>query len=183
MLDMLSAQSGEALEHFIALSREYVTWMIAEIQQQYPQLDIREFTSEHEYDDLHKKFPGEHVPPNGCLLIARNGEQACGCIALARLTPTICEIRTLYVLPTCRGMGAGKQLALACLDQARTFGYTHARLDTLGFMASAQGLYRSIGFYDIAPYLDLSDSLKQYIHFLECDLSVAGASPDKPTSA
>jgi GNAT superfamily N-acetyltransferase len=152
---IVPAQTGEHLEHLISLAHEYVTWMAGEIQQQYPELDLAEFTSEHAYDDLRKKFPGEHV----CLLIAMHDSELCGC-----------EVRTLYVRPACRGLGIGKQLVEAVLDQARTLGYGTARLDTLAFMHGAQQLYRSLGFYDIEPYLDLSDSLKQYIRFFEMKL-------------
>jgi GNAT superfamily N-acetyltransferase len=163
---IVPAQTGEHLEHLISLAHEYVTWMAAEIQRQYPELDLAEFTSEHAYDDLRKKFPGEHV----CLLIAMHDSELCGCVALGHLSEAICEVRTLYVRPACRGMGIGKLLVQAALDQARTLGYHTARLDTLAFMHGAQQLYRSLGFYDIEPYLDLSDSLKQYIRFFEMKL-------------
>src|SRR5215510_13177504 len=115
MIEIVSAQTGEALEHVITLSYEYVTWMVAEIRNQYPELDINEFTSEHDYDDIRKKFPGEHVPPDGCLLIALNGEEVCGCVALGRLTESIGEMRTLFVRPACRGTGVGKKLVETAL--------------------------------------------------------------------
>ncbi len=171
MVEIVSAQTGQALDHVITLSREYVVWMTTEIRERYPELDIHEFTSEHAYDDVRKKFPGEHVPPDGCLLVALNGSEACGCVALGRLTRTIGEMRTLYVRPAYRGMGVGRKLAEASLSEARKFGYSYVRLDTLAFMDSALKLYRSLGFYDTAPYRELSASLKQHICFLELKLS------------
>ena len=170
MIDIIPAQVGDALEDVIQLSQEYANWMLDEVRQRYPDLDLHEMASEHEYDDVHKKFPGEHVPPYGCLLVARQDGVTCGCIALGRLTDTICEMRTLFVRPECRGAGAGKLLAEACLNEARKFGYQTIRLDTLVFMESAQNLYRSMGFYAIEPYLDLSDSLKRHIRFFEAKL-------------
>ncbi|MBZ0304347.1 MAG: GNAT family N-acetyltransferase [Anaerolineae bacterium] len=171
MIDLTLAQAGDALEHVITLSHEYVTWMVAEIQAHYPDLDLTEFTAEHDYDDLRRKFPGEHVPPDGCLLLARSDGAVCGCVALGRLTEAIAEMRTLYVRPACRGQGVGQALAEASLAEARRFGYDTVRLDTLAFMASALGLYRALGFYDIAPYRDVSASLRQHICFLECRLA------------
>lgn len=171
MIEIVSAQAGEALEHVITLSQEYVTWMIAEIRERYPELDINEFTSEHDYDDIRKKFPGEHIPPYGCLLIALSDEKVCGCVALGKLTETIGEMRTLFVRPAFRGAGVGKKLAEASLAEARKFGYSYVRLDTLAFMESALSLYRALGFYEIEPYRDISASLKQYIRFLELELS------------
>ncbi len=167
MIEIVHAERGDALEHVIQLSQEYINWMIAEIQGHYPDLDINEFASEHTYDDIRQKFPGEHVPPEGCLLIAANEGEVCGCIALGKLSEGICEMRTLYVRPECRGMGVGRKLAEACLSEARKSGYSMVRLDTLAFMESAQNLYRSMGFYAIEPYLDMSASLKQYIRFFE----------------
>jgi ribosomal protein S18 acetylase RimI-like enzyme len=171
MIEIVPAQTGDALEHIITLSHEYVTWMLAEIRQHYPELDINEFTSEHDYDDIRKKFPGEHIPPAGCLLIALTEGKVSGCIALGKLTKTIGEMRTLYVRPAFRGAGVARRLVEAALTEARNFGYSYVRLDTLGFMDSAQKLYRSFGFYDIAPYRELSASLKQYICFLELKLT------------
>jgi putative acetyltransferase len=171
MVEIISAQTGEALEHVIALSQEYLTWMIAGIQEHYPALDINEFTSEHDYDDIRKKFPGEHVPPDGCLLIASSEDMACGCVAVGRLTKNICEMRTLYVRPEFRGTGVGRKLVEASINEARKLGYGRMRLDTLAFMNSALELYRSLGFHDVEPYRDISASLARYVCFLELKLT------------
>jgi len=170
MMTIVSADTNELVEHVIKLSQEYVSWMITAIQEHYPEFDITEFTSEHEYDDVRKKFPGEHVLPYGRLFLAFSGGEVGGCVALGKLSDTVCEMRTLYVRPAFRGMGVGKTLAEASLHVAREIGYSHMRLDTLSFMDSALGLYRSLGFHDIEPYRNVSDSLKQYICFLEADL-------------
>jgi ribosomal protein S18 acetylase RimI-like enzyme len=171
MIKIISAQAGEPLEQFITLSQEYLTWMKAEIPERYPALDIDEFTAEHGYDDVRKKFPGGHVPPDGCLLIALSEDGACGCVALGRLTTGVGEMRTLYVRPAFRGMGVGKKLVEASINEARNFGYSYVRLDTLAFMNSALNLYRSLGFYDIEPYRDTPASLEQHIRFLELELT------------
>ncbi len=170
MIKIIPAETEAQVQHVIALSHEYVTWMIAEIREQYPDLDISEFTSEHEYDDVRKKFPGEHVPPYGRLFLALSGDEIGGCVALGKLSETVCEMRTLYVRPVFRGMGMGKKLVDTVLHEAREIGYSQMRLDTLAFMDSALSLYRSLGFHDIEPYRTVSDSLKQYICFLEMDL-------------
>jgi ribosomal protein S18 acetylase RimI-like enzyme len=170
MIEVVPVKTVKELEDVITLSQEYVTWMVAEIRHRYPELDIGEFTSEHEYDDVRKKFPGEHVPPDGCLLIASSDDAACGCVALGRLTETICEMRTLFVRPSYRGQGIGRKLAETSLNEALILGYGYVRLDTLSFMDGALDLYRSLGFYDISPYRDISASLKQHIRFLELKL-------------
>ena len=63
MIEVVPVKTVKELEDVITLSQEYVTWMVAEIRHRYPELDIGEFTSEHEYDDIRKKFPGAHVHP------------------------------------------------------------------------------------------------------------------------
>src|SRR5262245_35951513 len=99
MIEIIPAYSGEPLDNVITLSQEYVAFMIAEAAKHFPELDTAELASEHDYDDVRKKFPGEHVPPYGRLLVALNDGNACGCIALGKLTDDICEMRTLFVRP------------------------------------------------------------------------------------
>ncbi len=169
-MKIVTAQSGQPLDHFIKLADEYVTWMLGEIPQHYPDMNLNEFASEHAYDDIRKKFPGEHTPPDGGLLVAMQEGRAAGCIAFGRLSDSICEVRTLFVQPAFRGAGAGRKLVEACLQNARDLGYDRARLDTLSFMTGAQRLYTSFGFYPIDPYLDVSERLRRHIRFFECQL-------------
>jgi GNAT superfamily N-acetyltransferase len=170
MIRIVPAETDERVQHVITLSKEYVNWMLAAIQEHYPEMDTAEFTAEHEYDDVHKKFPGEHVPPHGRLFLALNGDAVGGCVALGRLSDAVCEMRTLYVRPEFRGLGMGRRLAETVLHEARKIGYGHMRLDTLSFMDSALRLYRSLGFQDTAPYRQVSSALRQHICFLEADL-------------
>ena len=169
-MDIFPAVTPEHIQQALTLSQEYVNEMLTNIRQQWPDFDITLFASEHDYDDVRKKFPGEHVPPHGRLLLAATENGVGGCIALGRLTDHICEMRTLYVRPAFRRTGMGRKLAQAVIDEARQIGYSHMRLDTLEFMHSAQSLYRSLGFQYIAPYIDLPASLKEHIVFLELDL-------------
>lgn len=170
MIEIVPATAHETIESMIALATEYVTWMLAEVRVQYPQLDTTEFASERSYDDIRKKFPGEHVAPFGGLFIATNEGEVCGCIALGKLTDDIGEVRTLYVRPACRGLGVGKLLVDTILREARRIGYSKVRLDTLAFMTDALKLYRGMGFRDIPSYRDSMASLPQYVCFLELTL-------------
>ena len=98
------------------------------------------------------KLPGEYSPPHGCILIAREGSEIVGCVALRRLDEEVCEMKRLYVQPAVRGRGIGKKLAERVIKQARESGYRRMKLDTLASMEAAIHLYSSLGFNRITPY-------------------------------
>jgi putative acetyltransferase len=98
-------------------------------------------------------LPGDYVPPDGRLLLAEYEGQIAGCVALHKLTPTICEMKRLYLRPQFRGQGLGRVLAERIIAEARQIGYPRMRLDTVEpVMKDAVVLYRKLGFKEIAPY-------------------------------
>jgi ribosomal protein S18 acetylase RimI-like enzyme len=102
-------------------------------------------------------MPGKYASPNGCLLLARseNTGTTVGCVGLRQLGSNgVCEMKRLYVDPKGRGLGVGKALATAVIQEAKRSGYHCIRLDTLPSMASARALYKSLGFVEIDPYYD-----------------------------
>lgn len=101
-------------------------------------------------------LPGKYAPPPGEILLAWNTEgQPLGCVALR---PTAiercCEMKRLYVLPHGRGLGLGKALVDAVVNEAKQKKYTLMRLDTLPTMVQAISLYESVGFEEIDAYYD-----------------------------
>lgn len=100
-----------------------------------------------------KNLPGAYAPPLGRLLIALDSDIAGGCVALRKLEDGICEMKRLYVRPSCRGKGLGKLLVDRLIAEARAIGYRQMRLDTIGSsMQAAIALYRRRGFREIPAY-------------------------------
>jgi len=105
------------------------------------------------FDEELEALPGDYAPPGGALLIARDGEMAAGCVALRRLDAGTAEMKRMYVRETHRGMGLGRNLAVAVIEEARKRGHGRIVLDTLPKLTTAIALYRDLGFRETGPYL------------------------------
>lgn len=91
-------------------------------------------------------------PPDGRLFLATLRGVPVGCVGVRRFDQRCCEMKRLYVRPSGRGHGLGRQLARLAMQAAREAGYAAMRLDTLPSMREAQLLYEQLGFRDVAPY-------------------------------
>jgi putative acetyltransferase len=101
-------------------------------------------------------LPGDYAAPRGALLLAHVDGALAGCCALRPLDSSdyvnAAEMKRLYVRPAFRGLGLGRQLAEAILDEARMGGYDSVLLDTLDDMDIARAMYEELGFREIPPY-------------------------------
>lgn len=97
-------------------------------------------------------LPGKYAPPRGRLYVAFVDDTATGCVALRPLQVGQCELKRLYVRPQFRGQGFGAMLAQQAIAAAKQIGYRQMLLDTLSSMQTAQALYQTLGFREIAPY-------------------------------
>ena len=86
------------------------------------------------------------------MLVAEEQHHLIGMIALRPLSASVCEMKRLFVRPEARGRGIAKELVEQLLERARHLNYGEIRLDTLPMMSTAQSLYESLGFEDVAPY-------------------------------
>ena len=98
------------------------------------------------------RLPGPYAFPDGALLLARVDGEPAGCVALRRIEGTTAELKRLFVRPSHRGFGLGRELTETAIAVARELGYEQIRLDTAPEMGAAQELYRSLGFREIEPY-------------------------------
>lgn len=116
-------------------------------------------------------LPGDYAAPRGTLLTALVNGAVAGCCALRPLDATdyanACEMKRLYVRPTFRRLGLGRDLAERILDAARQVGYDCVLLDTLDEMEAARALYQDLGFEEIPPYYHNPNA---GAHYLKADL-------------
>ena len=98
-------------------------------------------------------LPGHYAPPDGRLLLAEYETQLAGCVALHKWENGVCEMKRLYLRPQFRARGLGRALAEHIIAEARQIGYERMRLDTVEpIMKDAVGMYRKLGFKEIATY-------------------------------
>ncbi|KPK70676.1 acetyltransferase [candidate division WOR_3 bacterium SM23_60] len=139
MVKIIRVESAQDLEHIRTLFKEYADSLGFD-------LDFQDFQAELD------RLPGDYTRPGGCLLLAKQGSEIIGCVALRKIDHNTCEMKRLYVRPHCRGKGTGRALSQKIIDEARTIGYKKMRLDTIPTMKRANVLYRSFGFKKIKPY-------------------------------
>ena len=103
-------------------------------------------------------LPGAYAAPHGQLLLAQD-EASGATVAFGAMRSlydcdhaNACEMKRLYVRPACRGLGFGRMLAQALLDEARRAGYSVMLLDTLDEMEGARSLYAHPRLVEIPPY-------------------------------
>ena len=98
--------------------------------------------------EVGQMYEAYHNNRSAFFVIERQGEVlGCGGIGplIGGATDT-CELKKMYFLPTLRGKGWGKRLAIHCLDSARQLGYRRCYLETVERMTQANKLYQRLGF-------------------------------------
>ena len=108
----------------------------------------------------------EAAPLAEKVLVADDQGEIVGCVALRDRGQGICEMQQMFVDVAYRGQGIGRALATALIDDARRAGYGQMRLSTGVKQVTAQQLYRSLGFQEIAPYHVVPDSLRSKLVFM-----------------
>jgi putative acetyltransferase len=96
-------------------------------------------------------FAGRYLHSGGAFVIVTVDRALAGCVGVTPLDDGACEMNRLWVRPSFRQLGLGRQLAIRSMDEARRLGFTRMLLDVLPARTSAIALYRSLGFADVEP--------------------------------
>jgi ribosomal protein S18 acetylase RimI-like enzyme len=155
MIEIHKAVEPPQIEIVRGLFREYAASIVFD-------LSVQDFGEEL------AGLPGDYARPTGCLLLAVDGDEPAGCVALRQIGDGVSEMKRLYVRPAFRGHRLGRLLAERIIDEARTLGYRCMRLDTLEGMTEAQALYGSLGFRRVEAYRDYPVA---GVLFMELDLA------------
>ena len=139
MPQLIEAKTPEQMEQVKQLFIEYANWLDIDLSFQDFQAELA-------------SFPGDYATPKGCVLLALDGDQPAGCVALREFERGVCEMKRMYVREAFRGKGIGRLLATGIIAEARRIGYERMRLDTIQRLREASALYQSLGFQPCAPY-------------------------------
>jgi ribosomal protein S18 acetylase RimI-like enzyme len=121
------------------------------------------------FQDFEKELlslPQMYAPPYGGIILYKNENDIIGCVGIRKLSPTICELKRMYVKPKYHHQGIGKILLTRAIKLAKRCGYKSIRLDTLGHMHPAIHLYKQFGFVEIAPYYHNPDSTALFFELI-----------------
>ncbi len=122
------------------------------------------------YEDLLNRLPSLHARPDGAIFAGAVDGEVTACGMTHRIDATICEIKRVFVADSARGLGLGKRLFQAAMDQARADGYARMVLDTMRVLPEAIALYQTLGFTEAAPFYDLDPRFADEILFFGIDL-------------
>ena len=77
--------------------------------------------------------------------------RAVGCVALLKMGDGGYEVAKMTVSEDLRGSGLGRRLMQRCIDAGAELGASRLYLETNSGRGPALGLYRAMGFQDLAP--------------------------------
>ena len=91
-------------------------------------------------------FVRHHDPQLERGWIAERDGETIGSVFVMRGSDAVAKLRLLYVEPTARGLGLGRQLVDACIDFSRTAGYRTLTLWTNDVLVAARRIYQAADF-------------------------------------
>jgi putative acetyltransferase len=109
------------------------------------------------------------VEPGGTVLLARDGDERVGCVALLRHGDEA-ELVKMAVTPTRRGAGIGRLLITAAIDAAKAAGVRRLTLESNRALVAAVRMYESAGFRHVAAEERVPSPYARADVFMDLDL-------------
>ncbi len=159
------ASSPLEVAAFGGLISEYVAWCRERYKNE-PWLVEMAFSHQGLDAEL-LKLSDLYGPPNGRMLVAEDALELLGGVAYKHVDDDTCEMKRLFVRTNANGRGLGRKLCTALMQTAAQDGYTTMRLDTSRDMVEAIGLYRTLGFKDVAPFIEYPGRMRPMMVFME----------------
>ncbi len=127
---------------------------------------VETYYSAKDYGALLMSLPARHARPDGAILVAEHEGQVVACAMLHRIDAGTAEIKRVFVDDAVKGLGIGRQICIAAMDQAKADGYSRMALDTMRPLTPAIRLYESLGFAPCPPFYPPDPEVGDYILFL-----------------
>lgn len=96
--------------------------------------------------------PEELSPPRGGFVVLTEDGRPVAGGGVKRLDDRACEIKRMYVVPSARDRGVGRELLAALEALARDRGYAVARLDTGAKQPRARRMFERAGYVSVPDY-------------------------------
>ena len=117
-------------------------------------------------DDSVRELPASYEAAGGAFWVAYDGEQLLGTCGVMALSPTMFELRKMYLRAAARGTGLGRRLLDVAVAWTRGRGGTHLVLDTAEQMTAAIRFYESHGFERDDRYITGARCSRGYVRRL-----------------
>lgn len=93
---------------------------------------------------------GQVIAPGGEIFVAVEAGEPVGCVALVPMPDGGLEVAKMTVTESQRGTGLGRRLLERCIEEGRARRVPRLYLETNSSLAPALGLYRALGFRELA---------------------------------
>jgi GNAT superfamily N-acetyltransferase len=141
---VVKVRSSEEIDAVRALVWEFIDVM----RERYPDMlaEIDAYIVHQNIAGQLADFETYYLPPAGECFLALHGGAAVGMVMMKPKGDSDAEMNRMYVRASARGLGLGRRLGEALVDEARSRGMSTIWLDALYRHVEAIPLYESLGF-------------------------------------
>ncbi len=168
MLDIIVPETPDQFEATKQLCWEYRTFLLTLDDQN--RKVVLTFYPEDRYARLMEDLQTEHAPPGGGLRLALKDGVPVGCGMFHTVAPGTAEIKRVFVNEAACATGTGRAIMETLIGDCRAAGFERIMMDTGKVLATAIGLYLSMGFRLRGPYQDVPEIAKDMLVYFEMEL-------------